>query len=83
MGSTGDWTAGDHDDVQEDIMEGIKDAVKNLRLTDYLDQGRRAYKMGIEDRNNPVNSPSGRVLWQRGYDLEREKFQTMLQRWKS
>jgi len=45
--------------------------------------GRRAYRMGIEKRDNPLNSPSDRKLWENGYDLERESFATMLTRWKA
>lgn len=48
-----------------------------------IDKGRRAYRMGYEKRANPLNSPTHRVLWDRGYDLELESFQSMLQRWKS
>lgn len=39
-----------------------------------IDQGRRAFKMMIERRDNPLNSPSARALWEKGYDLEREKW---------
>jgi len=47
-----------------------------------ITQGRRAYRMGIEKRDNPLNTPSDRKLWEHGFDLERESFGTMLTRWK-
>ena len=49
----------------------------------FVEQGRRAYRMGFEKRANPLNLPSHRVLWERGYDLELSKFTAMMQRWKS
>ncbi len=39
-----------------------------------IERGRRAFRLGIEKRDNPVNTPSERKLWENGYDLEREKF---------
>lgn len=47
-----------------------------------VDQGRRAYRAGFEKRANPLNQPTHRVLWERGYDLEQKKFSEMLDRWK-
>jgi hypothetical protein len=73
-------------DVEEKTMDGLKEAVKHLKLFDpntVVEQGRRAYRMGIEKRANPLNPPSHRVLWERGYDLELERFNGMLQRWKT
>lgn len=67
-------------------MQGLKEAVKDLKLIDtdaIIEQGRRAYRAGFEKRNNPLNLPSHRVLWERGYDLELEKFSAMVQRWKN
>jgi len=49
----------------------------------FVEQGRRAYRMGFEKRANPLNLPTQRVLWERGYDLEQQKFSEMLTRWKS
>jgi len=48
-----------------------------------IDRGRRAYRMGFEKRANPLNQPSERALWERGYELEEKKFNEMTQRWKS
>jgi hypothetical protein len=64
-------------------MQGLAEAVKNLKLTDYFAKGQRAYMLGIEKRDNPENSPSARTQWERGWDNKRESFQTMLQKWKS
>lgn len=66
-------------------MRGLAEAVKagGLRLPDVFAKGRRAYRLGIEKRNNPENSPSARTLWERGWEQERESFAAMLQRWKT
>ena len=66
-------------------MDGLKEAVKGLKLVDtdtIIEQGRRAYRAGFEKRANPLNTPTHRVLWERGYDLEQKKFSEMLDRWK-
>jgi ribosome modulation factor len=44
-------------------------------------QGRRAYRFGIEFRNNPLRDPSQRTLWENGWELARRDFTMMLQRW--
>jgi hypothetical protein len=67
-------------------MQGLREAVKDLKLVNtdaIVEQGRRAYRAGFEKRANPLNLPSHRTLWERGYDLEQEKFTAMLQRWKN
>ena len=67
-------------------MQGLKEAVKGMTFIDtnaIIEQGRRAFRMGFEKRANPLNLPSHRVLWERGYDLELSKFTAMMQRWKS
>lgn len=67
-------------------MDGLKEAVKNIKLIDtdaIVKQGRLAYRMGFEKRANPINLPSHRNLWDRGYDLEQSDFTAMMQRWKS
>lgn len=67
-------------------MQGLKEAVQGLKLTDtdaIIEQGRRAYRAGFEKRNNPLNLPSHRTLWERGYELEEKKFNEMLYRWKN
>lgn len=46
-----------------------------------VEQGARAYRLGIEERNCPLNEDSGRKLWLEGYTKEREKFSSMLKRW--
>lgn len=46
-----------------------------------VEQGGRAYRMGIEERDCPLNDPSQRKLWSEGYRIAREKFSTMLKRW--
>lgn len=64
-------------------MKGLQEAVKGLKLTDterIVELGRLAYRMGIEERANPRNSPTERNLWERGYKLEREKFSQLLAR---
>ena len=70
------------------MLKGLKEAVavleKGRREEDLIiDQGRRAYRMGIEKRANPLNVPSARTLWERGWDLEQIKFEGMLRRWKA
>lgn len=64
-------------------MRGLAEAVKGMRLTDYFAKGQRAYRLGIEKRNNPENSPSARTLWERGWETGRESFAAMMLRWKN
>lgn len=66
-------------------MRGIKEAVKKagLKLLDrdaVIDSGKRAYRMGIELRNNPRKSDSERNLWEIGWNHERDSFSTLLKR---
>jgi ribosome modulation factor len=46
-----------------------------------VDQGRRAYHLGIEERDCPLNEPSQRKLWSDGWRIARDKFSAMLKRW--
>ena len=47
-----------------------------------VDAGRRAYKLGIELRDNPKNVPSERKLWEEGWTKEARDFGDLLKRWK-
>jgi hypothetical protein len=42
--------------------------------------GRRAYRMGIELRDNPRNVPSERKLWEEGWTKEARDFGELLKR---
>ena len=46
-------------------------------------RGRLAYRMGIERRNNPENSPVARTVWERGWDAAKVEFEAMQARWKN
>ena len=46
-------------------------------------KGRLAYRMGIERRNNPENSPTARTVWERGWDAAKVEFEAMQARWKN
>ncbi len=60
-------------------MIGLKEATKNLDFgLSLIEKGRRAYRMMIEKRDNPERNPSARVLWERGYEQERQKFEAGL-----
>lgn len=47
-----------------------------------VNQGRRAYNLGIELRNNPLNSPTDRKLWEEGWELARRDTTALIQRMK-
>jgi hypothetical protein len=68
----------------EQQLQKVSQHLKDVQAQNevFIDQGRRAYRAGFEKRNNPLNPPSQRVLWDRGYDLEQKKFSEMLDRWK-
>jgi hypothetical protein len=65
-------------------LEAVKERVNAAqRQRDGLvAKGRRAYRLGIELRDNPERDPSARTLWENGYNLERTKWQETLARWK-
>lgn len=46
-------------------------------------RGRLAYRMGIERRNNPENTPTARTVWERGWDAAKVEFEAMQARWKN
>lgn len=46
-------------------------------------KGKLSYRMGIERRNNPENSPTARTVWERGWDAAKVEFEALLQRWKN
>jgi hypothetical protein len=57
---------------------------KGQRATDAIaTKGRLAYRMGIERRNNPENTPTARTVWERGWDAAKNEFEAMLLRWKN
>ena len=57
-----------------------KDAATNDQIAT---KGRLAYRMGIERRNNPENSPTARTVWERGWDAAKVEFEAMQARWKN
>lgn len=57
-----------------------KDAATNDQIAT---KGRLAYRMGIERRNNPENSPTARTVWERGWDAAKVEFEAMQTRWKN
>lgn len=63
-------------------MQGLAEAVKDLKLVDYFDKGKRAYMLGIEKRDNPERTPSARNRWELGWDYEAKRFGTQMQRWR-
>ncbi len=46
-------------------------------------RGKLAYRMGIERRNNPENTPTARTVWERGWDAAKVEFEAMQVRWKN
>lgn len=48
-----------------------------------VNQGRLAYRMGIEFRNCPLKELSQRKLWEAGWTKEEITFKQMLDRWKA
>ncbi len=46
-------------------------------------RGKLAYRMGIERRNNPENTPTARTVWERGWDAAKVEFEAMQTRWKN
>ena len=57
-------------------LSDIKEVTKNFRLIDpqqYVEQGRRAYRMIIERSSNPLKKESERALWDRGWKAEQDK----------
>lgn len=64
-------------------MKGLREAVKTLHLIDrdaVIKSGALAYRMGIEQRDNPKKIDSERQLWDIGWTKARETFQTLLKR---
>ena len=57
-----------------------KDAATNDQIAT---KGRLAYRMGIERRNNPENTPTARTVWERGWDAAKVEFEAMQARWKN
>ncbi len=57
-----------------------KEAAVNDRIAA---KGRLAYRMGIERRNNPENTPVARTVWERGWDAAKVEFEAMQARWKN
>ena len=45
-----------------------------------IDQGGLAYRLGIEQRNNPRKELGERKLWDIGYEKARKSFDEMLRR---
>lgn len=57
-----------------------KEAASNDRIAGI---GKLAYRMGIDRRNNPQNSPVARTVWERGWDAAKTEFEAMQARWKN
>lgn len=64
-------------------MRGLATAVQGMRFVntdDIIQQGRRAYHMGIELRANPHGRQLERELWQKGWENARDKWTALLKR---
>lgn len=66
-------------------LDELKQGTAHMALVDtdaVINQGRLAYKMGIEKADCPFRDgrERDRKLWLEGYRLEFEKFQAMLRR---
>ena len=57
-----------------------REAVVNDRIAA---KGKLAYRMGIERRNNPENTPTARTVWERGWDAAKVEFEAQQARWKN
>ncbi len=57
-----------------------REAVTNDRIAA---RGKVAYRLGIERRNNPENSPVARTVWERGWDAAKIEFEALQARWKN
>lgn len=67
-------------------MKGLAEATKHLKLVntdDIAAKGKLAYRMGIERRNNPENTPTVRTVWERGWDAAKVEFEALQARWKN
>lgn len=57
-------------------LSEIKEVTRNLKLVDpqqFVEQGRRAYRMIIERSSNPLKKESERALWDKGWKQESDK----------
>ena len=64
-------------------MKGLKEAVKGIKFLDrdeVIAAGAAAYRLGIEQRNNPRKGEGERKLWDIGYEQARKSFDEMLRR---
>lgn len=64
-------------------MKGLKEATKGIKFLDrdeMIEQGARAYRMGIELRNNPRREDGKRKLWEIGWTKARNAFDELLKR---
>lgn len=64
-------------------LKGLKEATKNMKLvnTDGIaEQGKRAYRMGIELNNNPHKRELEHTVWERGWKSARDVWFALLRR---
>ena len=66
-------------------LEQVKASLqKEAEVNDQIAaRGRLAYRMGIERRNNPENTPTARTVWERGWDAAKVEFEALQARWKN
>ena len=58
-------------------MKGLKEAVKGIKLLnrdEVIAQGALAFRMGIEQRNNPRKGEGEQKLWGIGWEQAQAKF---------
>lgn len=64
-------------------MKGLATAVAGFKFVNtdaVVQQGRRAYHLGIEQRSNPLNRQLERELWDKGWENARDKWTALLRR---
>ena len=64
-------------------MQKLKEALRGVVFTDreeVINQGRRAYRMMIEQRANPRKPEGERKLWDIGWAQERDSFAALLKK---
>jgi len=71
--------------MKSPALEQVKTNLQHEAATNdqIASKGRLAYRMGIERRNNPENSPVARTVWERGWDAAKVEFEALQARWKN
>ena len=55
-------------------------ATEAAKRDEVVEQGGRAYRLGIEKKDCPLREPSQRQLWSEGWDKARKAFESMSQK---